>query len=87
LVFQVNDQQLSANQTYTVDFNAKDFNNILGYQFSLVFDNNQLELVELKTLVFTMELLLLLGMFSNLSVLQMRLLYSALLLKQMLTLS
>jgi len=48
LVFQVQDQQLSTNQTYTVDFNAKDFNNILGYQFSLAFDNNQLELVDFE---------------------------------------
>ncbi len=48
LVFQVEDQQLTANQTYTVDFTAKDFNQILGYQFTLGFDPNQLTLVDFE---------------------------------------
>lgn len=46
LVFQVDDQQLSANQTHTVDFKAKDFKDILGYQFTLAFDPSQLEMVD-----------------------------------------
>ena len=49
LVFQVEDQQLSSNQTYTVDFTAKDFTDILGYQFTLAFDPNQLEMVDFAT--------------------------------------
>lgn len=46
LVFRVEDQQLLSNQSYTVDFKAKDFNDILGYQFTLAFDPNQLEMVD-----------------------------------------
>ena len=46
LIFQVEDQQLTADQTYTVDFKAKDFNDILGYQFTLAFDPSQLEMVD-----------------------------------------
>ena len=45
LVFQVADRQLQANETYTVDFKAKDFTNVLGYQFSLDYDATQLEIV------------------------------------------
>ena len=55
LVFQVADRQLQANETYTVDFKAKDFTNVLGYQLTLEYDAAQLELVnytsgELKNL-------------------------------------
>ncbi len=45
LVFQVEDRELIAGETYTVEFNAEAFNNILGYQFTLAFDNNALEFV------------------------------------------
>ena len=44
LVFQVADRQLQANETYTVDFKAKDFTNVLGYQLTLEYDAAQLEL-------------------------------------------
>jgi hypothetical protein len=46
LVFQVEDQQLFADQSYTVDFKAKDFKDILGYQFTLAFDPSQLEMID-----------------------------------------
>jgi len=44
LVFQVEDKQLESGNTYTVDFKAKDFN-VLGYQFTLNFNTDALELV------------------------------------------
>ncbi len=37
-----------AGEEYTVDFNAKDFANILGYQFTLAFDKNAVELVDVE---------------------------------------
>lgn len=40
LTFGVDDQTLEAGKTYTVDFLAKDFNTILGYQFTLNFDTD-----------------------------------------------
>ncbi len=46
LVFQVDDAELKAGETYTVDFTAKDFD-VLGYQFTLNFDKDALEFVEL----------------------------------------
>ncbi|MEM8906370.1 MAG: T9SS type A sorting domain-containing protein, partial [Bacteroidota bacterium] len=38
LTFQLDEQLLKSGQSYRVDFKAKDFKNILGYQFSLNFD-------------------------------------------------
>ena len=49
LVFQVDHQNLSTNQTHTVDFKAKDFKDILGYQFTLAFDPVQLEMIDFKS--------------------------------------
>jgi hypothetical protein len=46
LVFNVNDQKMVAGQEYTVDFKANDFNNVMGYQFSLAFDQNAVEFVD-----------------------------------------
>ncbi len=49
LVFDVADQQIVAGETYTVDFRASDFNNILGYQYTLTFDQNVLDFIDLET--------------------------------------
>jgi hypothetical protein len=46
LVFEVDDAQLENGETYTVDFLAKDFD-VLGYQFTLNFDTDALELVDI----------------------------------------
>jgi hypothetical protein len=49
VVFGVKDQALVAGETYTVDFTAADFAEVLGYQFTLAFDNNAVEFVEVET--------------------------------------
>jgi len=46
LVFQVEDAQLESGETYTVNFLAKDFD-VLGYQFTLNFDTDAIELVDI----------------------------------------
>jgi len=46
LLFKVNEVELAEGEEYTVDFLAKDFN-VLGYQFTLNFDNKALEFVEI----------------------------------------
>ncbi len=46
LLFAVNDQTLTAGQQYTIDFTAKDFENILGYQFTLNFDKAAVEVLD-----------------------------------------
>ncbi len=43
MVLSVQDAQMKAGETYTVDFTAKDFANIYGYQFTLGFDNSVVE--------------------------------------------
>ena len=48
LVFQVDNKKLTAGEQYTVDFKAKDFVNVLGYQFTLQFDPNQLDFVDFE---------------------------------------
>jgi hypothetical protein len=48
LIFNVADRALVAGNTYTVDFAANDFNSILGYQFSLAFDNNAIEVTDVQ---------------------------------------
>ncbi len=48
LVFATDDQELIAGETYTVDVKATDFTNILGYQYTMSFDNNAIELVDVK---------------------------------------
>ena len=48
LTFNVTDQLLSAGERYTVDFKASDFTNVRGYQFSLNFDHNSLEFVDVQ---------------------------------------
>jgi len=46
LLFAVNDQALEAGAEYTVDFMAKDFKDILGYQFTLNFDQTLVEVLD-----------------------------------------
>ena len=48
LVFGINDQEMIAGETYTVDFTAKDFANVLGYQFTLGFDMSAVDVVDVK---------------------------------------
>ncbi len=48
LVFNVDDAKLNAGETYTVEFKAQDFN-VQGYQFTLNFDRNALEFVEVAS--------------------------------------
>ncbi len=49
LLFAVDNQTLNAGQTYTIDFMAKDFRNILGYQFTLNFDQDMVEVLDVAT--------------------------------------
>ena len=46
LNFMVEDRQLEIGKVYTIDFKAKDFTEVLGYQFSLNFDATDLEFVD-----------------------------------------
>jgi len=48
LVFTVEDTEMKAGEVYTVDFLAKDFNKVAGYQFSLNFDNTTVEFAGIK---------------------------------------
>jgi hypothetical protein len=48
LVFGINDQKMVTGETYTVDFTAKDFAQVLGYQFTLGFDKNAVEVVNVE---------------------------------------
>ena len=48
LVFNINDVEMVAGEQYTVDFEAKDFANILGYQFTLAFDKDAVEFVDVE---------------------------------------
>ncbi len=48
LLFNVKDQRLEAGESYTIDFAANEFNNILGYQFSLAFDQNAIEIADVQ---------------------------------------
>jgi subtilisin-like proprotein convertase family protein len=49
LIFNVADRNLVAGNTYTVDFTSNDFNNIMGYQFSLAFDQNVVEVADVQS--------------------------------------
>ncbi len=48
LVFRVDDQKMVAGEEYTVEFTAKDFANVMGYQFSLSFDQDAVEFVDVN---------------------------------------
>jgi hypothetical protein len=54
LVFDVNDTELKAGETHTVEFKARDFN-VLGYQFTLNFDHKALEFVKVEPAVADLE--------------------------------
>ncbi len=43
LTFGIQDEQMKAGEAYTVDFTAKDFASVYGYQFTLGFDNAAVE--------------------------------------------
>ena len=49
LVFSIDDQELKAGQSYAVDFRAKDFNQIAGYQFTLNFDPTAINFTGIET--------------------------------------
>ncbi len=49
LLFEVGEQNLVAGESYAVDFTAKEFTDILGYQFTLNFDKEALSFVDLET--------------------------------------
>ncbi len=49
LIFRVEDRSVAKGQTYTVDFKATNINQIVGYQFTLNFDTNVLEFMNVKT--------------------------------------
>ena len=49
LALQAKATAVAAGETFTVDFTAKDFNNIAGYQFTLGFDNSVVEFVDVTS--------------------------------------
>ena len=49
LSFAVEDQTFNAEQTIAVPFTADDFSSVLGYQFTLNFDTDALQLVDVQT--------------------------------------
>ena len=48
LALEVDDIQMQEGETYIVDFRAKNFNQLFGYQFSLDFDGNSIEFDDLS---------------------------------------
>ena len=48
LVLNVDEIEMTAGESYKIDFMAEDFNSITGYQFTLNFDKSALEYVEVK---------------------------------------
>ena len=49
LEFMVNDMKVKAGETYSVPFKVTDLENIAGYQFTLNYDKNALEFVDVKS--------------------------------------
>jgi subtilisin-like proprotein convertase family protein len=49
LAIQVKETKVEAGETFTIDFRAKDFTNISGYQFTLGFDQTAIEFVDVIT--------------------------------------
>ena len=49
LAIQAKAMTVAQGETFTIDFTAKDFNNIAGYQFTLGFDNSVVEFVDLTS--------------------------------------
>ncbi len=48
LIFEIKDQQLQKGETYNVAIYAKDFDAIIGYQYTLNFDNNLLAFEDMQ---------------------------------------
>jgi len=46
LLLSIEDREIEAGETFGLDFRASDFNNIVGYQFSLDFDKSAVEFVQ-----------------------------------------
>ena len=49
LVFSIDELEMTAGETYTVDFKANEFQAIAGYQFTLNLDQDQVEFVDVKS--------------------------------------
>ncbi|MFK8006772.1 MAG: HYR domain-containing protein [Saprospiraceae bacterium] len=49
LALQLEAAKVAEGETFTVDFKAKDFKQIAGYQFTLGFDNDAVEFVDVRT--------------------------------------
>jgi len=49
LVFEIDNSNVEEGETFKVDFHAKNFNKIEGYQFSINFDHQQLEFVDVMS--------------------------------------
>ena len=49
MVVNVEDTQMRIGEEFTIDFTAKDFNQISGYQFTLDLDQNLVDFVDVKT--------------------------------------
>ena len=49
LALQLDATKVAAGEEFTIDFRAKDFNNIAGYQFTLGFDNSAVEFVDVTS--------------------------------------
>ena len=48
LNFKINDQQMEAGKEYHIDFSAKDFTEILGYQFTLGINQELVEFIDIE---------------------------------------
>jgi len=49
LVFNLENKKVKAGETFSIDFKAKDFKQVAGYQFTLEFDNNVVDFVDVAT--------------------------------------
>jgi hypothetical protein len=49
LIFELKEQEVQPNELVNVSFSANDFTNILGYQFTLEFDKNALEFLDIRS--------------------------------------
>jgi len=48
MILSVENQEFAAEEEVTIDFRAKDFKNILGYQFTLDFDETAMDFIEIQ---------------------------------------
>lgn len=49
IVFELNDEQLEIGNTYKLDFRAEDFEEIVGYQFTIKFDTEALTFIDFES--------------------------------------